>query len=367
MRSIPYVDIASQHSAISDELIQATRKVMEHAQFVLGAEVADFEKRFAEMCGVPYAVGVNSGTDALILGLRALDIGPGDEVITAPNSFISTAGSIALVGARPVFVDVRDDYNIDPELIEKALTPKSRAILPVHLTGRPADMDPIMEVARKHQLYVIEDAAQAVTAQYEDGCVGSIGDIGCFSFHPLKTLNACGDGGAITTQDKKLYEKLVSLRNIGLQTRDRAVFWSGNSRLDTLQAAFLLVKLKHVGKWTEKRRANAKFYQEHLQDVNEIRCPKDKSYEYAVYHTFIIQAQDRDALKEHLAENGIETAIHYPVPIHLQPAASRLGYKKGDFPMAETQAEQILSLPVYPELSKNDLERVVSGIKSFYG
>jgi dTDP-4-amino-4,6-dideoxygalactose transaminase len=261
---------------------------------------------------------------------------------------------------------VREDYNIDPFLIEHAITPHTRAILPVHLTGRPADMDPILEVAQIHGLPVIEDCAQAVIAEYKGKRVGSFGTAGCFSLHPLKTLNACGDGGVLTTDAADLSDKFRILRNIGLATRNSCVVWSGNSRLDTIQAAVLLVKLKYLETWTEKRRSNARFYQEHLADLLQVQVPTAKPYERAVYHTFVIQADSRDELQAHLAKCGIGTAIHYPVPIHLHKAARDLNYGPGSFPVAERQAQRILSLPVYPELGENELNYVVDGIRSFY-
>ena len=344
----------------------AVESVLDHGQFILGREVDEFERRFAELCGVSHSVGVNSGTDALILGLKALGIGPGDEVITVPGSFVASTSCIALVGALPVFVDVRGDYNIDPCLIEAAITERTKAILLVHLTGRPADMDPIMDIARKHGLYVIEDAAQAVFAEYKGQRVGSIGDVGCFSLHPLKTLNACGDGGVLTTNDQSIAETVKILRNIGLRDRDNCVVWGHNSRLDTLQAAILLAKLDYVDEWTEKRRANAHFYQELLKDLPSITCPVEKSYERSVYHTFVIQAERRDELRAHLSKSGIGTSVHYPIPIHLHEAAASLGYGPGSFPVAEKQAGKILSLPVYPELEGDQLEYVVTSLHDFY-
>jgi len=363
---IAYADIAAQHDSLKRELLEAAERVMKHGQFILGPEVSQFEEQFAATCGTAHAVGVNSGTDAIILALRALGIGAGDEVITQPNSFIATAAAITMAGARPVFVDVREDYNIDPERIEEAVTERTRAVLPVHLTGRPADMDPILDVARKHHLHVVEDAAQAVTAEYQGRRVGGLGIMGCFSLHPLKTLNACGDGGVITTNDTALYKKLLALRNLGLVSREQAVVWSDHSRLDTLQAAFLLVKLRHLERWTEARRAHARIYQEELSLVSAVEVPRDRDCERAVYHTFVLQAEQRDTLRAHLAEQGIATVIHYPVPIHLQEAARHLGYREGDFPLAERQARRILTLPVYPELGENAVCLVASAIKTFY-
>lgn len=361
------MNIAGQHAPIKDELLEAIAGVIDRGQFILGDEVNAFEQRFAKSCGVRFAIAVSSGTDALVLALRALGIGPGDEVITVPNSFIASTSCTMLVGARPVFVDVREDYNMDPAQLEQIVTPRTKAILPVHLTGRPADMGAIMEVAKAHGLYIIEDCAQAVLAEYRGRRVGSFGIIGCFSLHPLKTLNACGDGGVLTTNDEALYEGLKILRNHGLRTRDDCVTWSINSRLDTLQAAILFVKMKYLDAWTEKRRANAAFYQRALAEVPGLQVPTERPFEKAVYHTFVIQAERRDELKQHLAENGVGTTVHYPVPIHLQKAAEGLGYGPGSFPVAEEQAKRILSLPVYPELRTMDLKHIVQAIRAFYG
>jgi dTDP-4-amino-4,6-dideoxygalactose transaminase len=364
--SIPYVNIAAQHRQLRAELLDAVERVLTHGQFVLGPEVAEFERRFAEMCGVPCAVGVGNGTDALVLALRVLDIGPGDEVITPPNSFVASAAAIALVGARPVFVDTGDDFNIDVDLIEAAITPRTRAILPVHLTGRPAAMAPLMAIAKRHRLRVVEDCAQAVSAEYDGQRVGSFGDLGCFSLHPLKTLSACGDGGVITTGDRTLEARLRELRNIGLRSREECVVWSGNSRLDTLQAALLLVKLPHLQEWTEERRGHAAAYRRHLAGIPGVRVPVDRPNDRAVYHTFVIEAERRDGLRAFLTERLIGTQIHYPVPIHLQAAARELGYSAGSFPIAEAQATRILSLPVYPELTPDDVVRVAASIREFY-
>jgi dTDP-4-amino-4,6-dideoxygalactose transaminase len=366
MMKIPYVNLADQNVAIKNELLAAVDSVISSGQYILGKEVTDFEHHFAELCGVKYAVGVGTGTDALILALRALEIGPGSEVITVANSFVSTASCIVQIGAQPVFIDVTDDYTMAPSLIEKAITPRTRAILPVHLTGRPADMELIMAIAQAHDLEVIEDCAQAVCAEYKKQKVGSFGKIGCFSLHPLKNLSACGDGGVLTTNDVNLYKKLLILRANGIRTRDDCVAWSDNSRLDTLQAALLLVKLDYLDEWTEKRRGNARFYQQHLADLPQVQVPLDKPYEKSVYHTFVIQADRRDALRDFLGKHGIDTKVHYPVPIHLQPAAKELGYKKGSLPVTERQAKRVLSLPVYPELGQEKLSYIVNCIHDFY-
>ncbi len=362
--SIPFINLAFQHGKIKDELLQAMANVLDHGLFISGPEVGEFEERFAEYCGARYAVGVGNGTDALILTLKALGIGAGDEVITAPNSFLASASAIALTGATPVFVDVRNDFNLDPNLLETAITPKTRAILPVHLTGRAADMLPILATAGKHGLAVIEDAAQAVGAGYHGQKVGSFGNAGCFSLHPLKNLNACGDGGVITTNDEGVYRYLLKARNHGLRNRDGCEFWSINSRLDTLHAAMLLVKLKHLDTRTEARKANAEFYRKHLSDL--VQTPQEEPYDDSVYQTFVIQADRREELRIYLKNQGVETKVHYPIPIHLQEAAKTLGYKAGDFPVAERQAKHILSLPIYPGLTRSQLKHVVNRIHYFY-
>lgn len=363
MVSVPYVDLAGQHAAIKSELLEAADRVLDHGQFILGPEVGQFEQEFGRISGTTFAVGLNSGTDALILALRALEVGPSDEIITPPNSFVASASCIAMVGARPVFVDVRNDFNLDPELLDRALTARTKGIVVVHLTGRPADMDAIMAFARRNGLFVIEDAAQAVGACYRGKPVGSFGTFGCFSLHPLKTLNACGDAGVLTTSDPLLYDKVIALRNVGLRGRGDAIYWSGHSRLDTLQAAMLLVKLRYWEEWTEQRRRNAGFYQRAL--VGCVEVPVDRPEERAVYHTFVIQAERRNTLKIFLESRGVGTAIHYPVPIHLTSVGAGLGYARGSFPVTERLAERILSLPIYPELSQEQLDYVASSILEF--
>ena len=272
-----------------------------------------------------------------------------------------------MLGARPVFVDVRDDYNIDPELVEQAISPRTKAILPVHLTGRPADMDRIMEIARRHKVYVVEDCAQAIGAEYRGKHVGGVGVVGCFSLHPLKTLNACGDGGVITTDDKELYERFRILRNHGLRTRDECTDWSMNSRLDTIQAAILLVKLKYLVAWTERRRCHAAEYQQLLNNIPQVQLPVDKPNEFAVYHTYVIQAEDRDSLQAYLSEHGIGSAITYRIPIHLQKAAAHLNMGEGSYPVTERQAKRIINLPVYSELEEHQLMYVAESVRNFYG
>ena len=361
---VKYMDIAAECRGIREELLLSVSQVLDSGKFILGPEVDKFERHFSEYCGTRFAVGVANGTDALMMALRALGIGDGDEVITVANSFLSTVAAIAMVGAKPVLVDARRDFNIDPDLVKNAISDRTRAILPVHLTGRPADMHPILEIAKERNLHVIEDAAQAIGAAYHGDRVGSFGILGCFSLHPLKNLGACGDAGVITTNDETLHDKLLKMRNHGLKNRIESEFWSVNSRLDSLQAALLNVKFNFLDQWTEQRRDNARFYQERLRDV--VYCPTDQPYEQSVYHTFVIQADRRDALKDFLEESGIETKIHYPIPIHLQPAARDLGYQRGDLPITEQLADSILSLPVQPALSHDQKELVVGAIREFY-
>lgn len=363
---VKYVDLPRQANvkAILDDIKEILLKT---GQFTLGQPVTEFESKFARLCQTKYAVGVNSGTDALFLAMRALNIGPGDEVITAPDSFIATAGAIANTGARPVFVDVNEEYNINADLIEEAITPSTRAIIPVHLTGNPADMPKIMDIATRHNLYVIEDACQAVQASIDQKPVGSFGIAGCFSFHPLKNLNVWGDGGIITMNSKEIYDQLILLRNHGLKNRDEVELFAYNSRLDTLQAIVALQLLQVLDEITDARIRNAKRYDEALSDLTEyVVIPPRKSHVKQVYHTYVIQAKERDKLVAYLAKQGIETKVHYPIPIHLQKASEYLGYKEGDFPVCEAQAKSIITLPVHQHLSDEQLDYVIDNIRKFY-
>lgn len=364
MKNIPYVNLIKQHALLKEEILEAVGRILDKSNFILGDEVSEFENNIAQYCGVKYAVGVNSGTDALFLSLKVFGIGPGDEVITAPNSFLASASVVMAAGAKPVFVDIREDLNINPALIEEKITTCTKAIIPVHLTGKPADMDPIIGLAKKYNLKIIEDAAQAIGAEYHNKRVGSFGDAGCFSLHPLKTLNACGDAGVITTNDGNLYHLLLQMRNIGLKNRDESDIWGYNSRLDTMQAAILNVKLKYLDEWTEARRKNAGYYMSRLKKVCD--TPVEEKNEKSVFHTFVVGVDRRKELIDYLEKNGIGSRIHYPIPIHLQKAAGHLGYKKGDFPVCEKKAERILSLPVYQGLTGDDLEYIVEKITGFY-
>ena len=361
---VPYVDLAGQYRAQRDELLAAVEGVLESGWYIGGDAVSRFEASFAELCGATHAVSVANGTDALIITLKALGIGPGDEVITVPNSWISSASCIALVGARPVFVDVRDDQNLDPDRLEAAITPRTRAVLPVHLTGRCADMAPIAEICERHDLELIEDAAQAVGAGYHGRRAGSLARVACFSLHPLKNLAAAGDAGVITTSDDELAASLRLLRNHGLVSRNEAVRWGFNSRLDALQAAILQTRVPLLDSIVATRRRNAQVYRAALGEL--VRCPSDAPGCFDVYHLFVIQTPRRDELRSFLTDRGVETAIHYPKPIHLQPAAASLGYGVGSFPVVERQAGEILSLPVHQGLREAQARFVADSVVAFF-
>ncbi|MFC2022215.1 DegT/DnrJ/EryC1/StrS family aminotransferase [Chloroflexota bacterium] len=363
---VKYVDLSKQAN-VEAILSDIKELLLKTGQFTLGEPVTEFESKFAKLCGTNYAVGVNSGTDALFLVLKALSIGSGDEVITAPNSFVATVAVIANAGARPIFVDVNEEYNINTDLIEKAITPKTKAIIPVHLTGNPANMPRIMEIANRHNLYVVEDACQAVSASIDQQPVGSFGIAGCFSLHPLKNLNVWGDGGVVTTDSEELFEKLVLLRNHGMKGRDEIEFFAYNSRLDTLQAIVANQLLNVLDAITDTRIINARTYDDALSDmVDYITIPPRKSSAKQVYHTYVIQAKERDKLGAYLAEKGIRTKVHYPIPMHLQQASKYLGYKEGDFPVCEAQAKSIITLPVHQHLTAEELNYVSEHIRRFY-
>jgi dTDP-4-amino-4,6-dideoxygalactose transaminase len=365
-RQVPYVALGQQFAAEAEALLQRLQHTLASGQWVAGPEVAELEARLAERLGARECIAVGSGTDALILSLRALGIGPGDEVITAPNSFIATASAIVHVGATPVFADVLPDQNIDPARVEAAVTAKTRAIIPVHLTGRTAYMPELLEIAGRHNLRVVEDAAQAIDARLNGKAAGTFGDLGCFSCHPLKNLNAAGDAGFILADDVELAQRLRRLRSNGLVDRETALEWGVVSRLDSLQAAVLLERLSALDGVTQARRRNAHAYRELLAGVPQVFAPPCRTEELNVFHTFVIQVDRRDELQEFLRARGIGTAIHYKIPIHLQPAARALGYAPGAFPVAERQAERILSLPVNQFLNQADLEYVAAAIREFF-
>ncbi len=362
---IPLVDLRAQYAAIKPEIDAAMQRVIENSSFILGQEVKTFEQHFAELSGVKYAVGVDSGTAALHLALILLGIKPGDEVITTTHTFISTAEVVALTGAKPVFVDVDPrTYNLDPEKVEAAVTSRTRAIIPVHLYGQPAEMDAIMDIAKRHNLSVIEDAAQAHLATYRGRRAGSIGDIGCFSFYPGKNLGAYGDGGMLTTNDPALAERARMLRNHGRKDKYEHQFVGYGYRLDALQAAILDVKLNHLQTWNEQRRAHAAAYSRLLAGAG-VQTPYEPSHICGIYHIYAIELDRRDALLAYLKARGIEAGIHYPIPLHLQPVFADLGYKQGDFQNAERAAARELSLPMYPELTGEQIEQVAGAIKEF--
>lgn len=362
---IPYVNMKAQWQEERNELLPIIDRILASGQYVGGSEIDKFEEEIAKYCQVKYAVALNSGTDALTMALHLLGVGPGDEVITPPNSFIASTAVIVHLGAKPIFVDVLPDQNIDPEKIESVITNKTKAIMPVHLTGRVCDMDPIMEIADKYRLSVVEDAAQAIGSKYKGKLSGSIGHVGCFSTHPLKNLNACGDGGFLTTNDENIYLKAKALRNHGMADRDRVDNFGYVSRMDNLQAAILNYRLKKLDEIIDRRRQNAQSYLEYIEK-EEVFIQREKEYEFNTYHTFVIQVEKRNELKEFLLKQGIEAAIHYPTPIHLQPAAKRLGYKLGDFPITEKQAGMILTLPVNQSLGQSEIERICISVNEYY-
>ncbi len=352
---------------IKKEIYSAVKRVLESGVFINGKEVELFEKEFAEFCKTKYAVSVNSGTDALFLSLKALGIKKGDEVITTPFTFIATAEVIANLGAEPVFVDIKPrTFNMDCSKIEKAITKRTKAIIPVHLFGQMAEMDKIMAIAQKHKLHVVEDAAQAAGAKMKTKTAGSIGDSGCFSFFPSKNLGCLGDGGMIATNNKNLAEKLKLLKNHGSSPKDKYInlILGINSRLDAMQAAVLRTKMRYLNAWNKKRRDIAKDYIKNLKGINGIILPEIS--EGCVFNQFAIRAENRDGLKRYLEKKGIEAKIYYPLPLHLQPAFRYLGHRKGDFPISEKTAKQVLALPIYPELSRQKQILTIKCIKDFY-
>ncbi len=363
---IPYVDIGGQFRDDRDGLMPVIEEVLASGQHVGGPWEARLEEALKAWCGTRHVVALNSGTDALIIALQALGIGPGDEVITPPNSFVASTAVIDRVGATPVFADVLADQNIDPEAVRRAITARTKAIMPVHLTGRIADMKPILEIARAHGLAVIEDAAQAIGSRYDGAPAGSIGDVGCFSAHPLKNLNACGDAGFLTTDRDDIAEFARLERNHGLADRNTVTRFGTVSRMDGLQAAILGFRLGRLADTIEHRRANAALYRARL-DPDLVFSPPCRNIEFNTFHTFVVQVDHRDALREHLQAKGIGSAIHYPVPIHLQPAAAPLGHKAGDFPVTERQAERILTLPVHQGLGEAQIDRVAAAVNDFLG
>ncbi|MRR55337.1 MAG: DegT/DnrJ/EryC1/StrS family aminotransferase [Deltaproteobacteria bacterium] len=364
MKRVPFLDLSAQYAAIREEISSSLQEVFESVSFVGGPFVESFEKDFAIFCGCGNAIGTSNGTSALWMTLLSLGIGQGDEVITVPNTFIATAEAITFSGARPVFVDAEErSHTMNPVLLEKAITPKTKAVIPVHLFGQPADMDPIMEIARRHGLLVVEDACQAHGAQYKGKSAGTIGDAGCFSFYPGKNLGAYGEAGAVVTNNPDLAEKIKILRDHGQSRKyyHQVVGWNG--RMDGLQGAVLSVKLKYLPAWNEARRKNAVLYSSLLSDVEEITLPSEMDYARHVYHLYVIRTPRRNDLKSYLADSGIECGIHYPVPVHLQQAYRHFGIVKGTFPVAEKCSEEFLSLPMYPELTGEQIGYVATELR----
>lgn len=363
---VPFFDLKRQYKNLKVELDEAFRSVFEKGNFILGENVRLFEEEFAGYIGAKFAVGVGSGTEALHLSLIACGVKNGDEVITVPNTAVPTVSAISSAGARPVFVDIMPDTcTLDVNQIEKKITKETSVILPVHLYGHPAEMEQILRIARAHNLKVVEDACQAHGAKYFDKYAGTIGDLGCFSFYPTKNLGAYGDGGMVVTNDKELYERLVMLRNYGEVKKFTSKIEGFNSRLDEIQAAVLRVKLRYLDEWNNVRKNIAKLYGQLLKD-SDIQLPCEKEWADHVYHLFVIRVNKRDALRQYLEERGIGTHIHYPIPIHQQEAYGKLGYRKGDFPVSEKNADEILSIPIYPELTTDEVETVARCIKEFH-
>jgi dTDP-4-amino-4,6-dideoxygalactose transaminase len=359
---VPYLDLKAQYQSIKAEIDAAVARVLDSAQFILGAEVAGFEQDFAAYCGAE-CIALNSGTSALHLALLAAGVGPGDEVITVPFTFVASVAAVLYAGAQPVLVDIDPrSFNMDPSALEAAISPRTKAIMPVHLYGQSADMDPIMEVARRHGLIVIEDAAQAHGSKYKGRPVGSIGDIGCFSFYPAKNLGAYGEGGAVTTNNPEYAKTIRMLRDWGQDGKYHHVLRGYNYRMEGFQGAILRVKLRHLESWIEARRSVADQYNRLLADCG-LELPVEMPWARHVYHVYTLRSEDRDSLQAALRQEGIQTAVHYAVPAHLQPAYADLGYGKGSLPQSETAARQVLSLPIYPELSEQSVSNVAAAVK----
>lgn len=362
--NVQFIDFSEQYKTIKDEIDVGLKQVFEKGNFILGQEEKDFESEFARYCGVRYGVGVNSGTDALYLALASLDIGPGDEVILPTFTFIATALCVSYTGAKPVFVDIEDaTYNLDPKKVEQAITPRAKVIMPVHIYGQSADMEEILKIAKKNNIKVVEDAAQAHGASYKGKKIGSLGDISCFSFYPTKSLGAFGDGGMVVTDDQEVYEKVLMLRDYGRIGRYEHKIKGYNSRLDTVQAVILSAKLKRLDRWNKMRLDNAVYYCELLKGLKSVRPPKIPKDRTHVFQTFGVRVKNRDRVCEGMKQKGIGVLIHYPIPLHLQEAYQELGHKTGDFPIAEQVANEILSLPMFPHMTKKQIKYVCDSLK----
>ncbi len=361
---VPFLDLHAHHAPLMGEFEAAIRSVIASGAFAGGPFVAEFEKDFASFCQSRHAVGLGSGTEAVWLALLACGVGPGDEVITSPCTFLATAEAISYCGARPVFVDIEEGtYNLDPSRLEAAITERTKAIIPVHLFGQPADMDPILTIARKHGLFVIEDACQAHGSAYKGRQAGSMGDAGCFSFYPGKNLGAFGEAGALVTENGELARTVQILRDHGQNRKYHHSMIGWNCRMDGIQGAILQIKLRHLSRANDRRRENAALYNELLRDVEEIVLPVEAPYAHHVYHIYAVRVADRDELIRRLTAAGIGSGIHYPVPVHLQEAYRGLGYGVGDLPIAERAALEFVSLPMYPELTPEQIRSVVLQVK----
>jgi len=365
--NVPFMDLKKQYGNLKDEIDNKISVLINDSAFILGSELEKFEMEFGEFCEARYSVGVSSGIDALIIALRALNIGYGDEVITTPNTFIATAEAISLAGARPVFVDINEeDYNINVNLIKEKITDRTKAIIPVHLFGQPANIRGVINIASGNNLFVVEDACQAHGATFEGKKVGTFGNVGCFSFYPAKNLGAYGDGGAVITNDEVLFRKMFSMRSHGEIKKNKHEIIGSTNRLDNLQAGILRIKLKHLKEWNNRRRYNASIYRKYLTGIKAV-IPQELEGREHVYHLFVIRVKNRDKVRGELFDRGIATGIHYPTPIHLQSAYRFLGYKEGDFPVSEMVAREILSLPMFPELSENQIKYVCDSIREVIG
>jgi dTDP-4-amino-4,6-dideoxygalactose transaminase len=363
--NVQFIDFREQYNIIKDEVDVGLKAVFERGDFILGEAEKRFEGEFAAYCDAKFAVGVNSGTDALYIALSALDLKPEDEVILPTFTFIATALCVSNVGAKPVFVDIEEEtYNIDPKKFASAITPRTKAVIPVHIYGQPSNMDEIAAIARKHKIKIVEDAAQAHGALYQKRKVGSLGDVACFSFYPTKSLGAFGDGGMIVTNDKTIYEKCLMLRDYGRVGRYEHKIKGHNSRLDTIQAVVLSAKLKHLDQWNKMRNDVALWYAHSLKGVSSVITPQILNDRTHVFQTYAVRLKNRDFICEEMKKQGVGVLIHYPIPLHLQEAYAELGYQRGDFPVAEKIANEILSLPMFPHMSKEQVEYVAHCLKS---
>lgn len=365
--NVPLLDLHAQYNPILDDIKKSIDEVIKNHHYILGPQVKQLEEEVAKYSDSKYAVGCASGTDALVLALKALEITKGDEVITTSFTFFATAGAIHRIGATPVFVDInRDTFNIDPEAIEKAITPNTKAIIVVHLFGQPAEMDRILDIAKKHHLKIIEDNAQGIGGKFKGKTVGSFGDIGTLSFFPSKNLGAMGDAGMCLTDNEELADRISQLRVHGENPKYFHKWVGLNSRLDTIQAAVLLVKLPHLSRWTQQRIKNAKYYYQHLDNIKEVKLPFIHPDAESIFNQFTLQVERRDELLEYLRNNNIGCAIYYPKPLHIQECFADLNYKKGDLPISEEIAEKVISIPIFPELTDTQKDYVIEKIKAFY-